>query len=119
MEHTIQMRTGVDYNHCPIRQVLSKFTDKWSILILDTLNLNAGISLRYNEIKKQIPDCSQKMLSQTLRHLEEANLIIRTAYPEVPPRVEYCLSNLGKSLMPHLTALTKWAIDNFEKVVRQ
>lgn len=119
MENTFLMSQEVYGGDCPIRQVLSKFTDKWSMLILVTLNQKVETTLRYNELKKLIPDCSQKMLSQTLRHLEEAHLIVRTAYPEVPPRVEYCLSNLGKSLMPHLTALTQWAIDNFEKVVRQ
>lgn len=118
MNSSVQAIEMAAIENCPIRQVVSKFTDKWSMLVLTILNDHPESSLRYSEIRKQMPDCSQKMLSQTLRNLESAHLVIRTAYPEVPPRVEYHLSDLGRSLMPHILALTTWAIDNFARVVQ-
>ncbi len=105
------------YDACPIRQVVSKFGDKWSMLILSTLDQSQSGVMRYTEIQRQMTDCSQKMLSQTLRNLEAAHLVSRKAYPEVPPRVEYSLTDLGRSLMPSLNSLIQWALANFEKVV--
>ena len=61
-------------------------------------------------------DCSQKMLSQTLKRLEQIGLIARTIYPEVPPRVEYNMTNRGESLMPHISALIGWAVEHFEEI---
>ncbi|MEG2946888.1 MAG: helix-turn-helix domain-containing protein, partial [Bacteroidales bacterium] len=83
---------------CPIRDILSKIGDKWSVLVLLLLEQNEV--LRFSEIARQIPDVSQKMLTVTLRSLEALNLVERKIYPEVPPRVEYSLSPLGKSLLP-------------------
>lgn len=106
------------YDSCPIRQVVSRFSDKWSMLILSTLDQKEDGVMRYSEIKKHMGDCSQKMLSQTLRNLEASHLISRKAYPEVPPRVEYALTDLGRSLMPCLNSLISWAINNFSRVVK-
>ena len=105
------------YDKCPIRQVVSKFSDKWSMLVLTTLDQSEHGAMRYTEIQRQMADCSQKMLSQTLRNLEAAHLVSRKAYPVVPPRVEYALTDLGRSLMPSINSLIKWALPNFEKVV--
>lgn len=99
---------------CPVRNVLDRIGDKWSMLVLLLLD-EAGV-LRFNEIHKHIETISQKMLSTTLKTLEEDGLVIRKVYPEIPPRVEYQLSNRGKSLMPHLQALVIWAGDNFAKI---
>lgn len=79
---------------CPIRNVLGRFADKWSLLIL--CNLQTQGTMRYTEISKAIPDISQKMLTSTLKQLQQDNLLKRKAYAEIPPRVEYSLTELGR-----------------------
>lgn len=103
------------YPACPIRNVLSRFSDKWSLLIL--LNLQGREKMRYKELMVSVPDISQKMLSGTLKRLEEDHLISRKAYAEIPPRVEYSLTDLGKSLMPALQLMIEWAQNHFEEVI--
>lgn len=104
-----------EYLACPIRQVISQFGDKWSLLVLYTLyRKGAGKPLRYTDVKREMQDCSPKMLSATLKSLERIDLLSRQMYPEVPPRVEYCLTPRGLSLMPHLTSLIGWAKQNFD-----
>lgn len=103
------------FPNCPIRNVISHITDKWSLLVLYTLEQNE--ILRFNDLWRQIPDVSQKMLTATLRHLEDDGIIIRTVYMEVPPRVEYRLSERGISLMPHLDALISWGLQHFDEIV--
>ena len=95
---------------CPVRNVLDRIGDKWSMLVLLILN-DAGV-LRFNEMYRYIESISQKMLSTTLKTLEADGLVLRKVYPEVPPKVEYKLSERGKSLMPHLLGLTAWANEN-------
>lgn len=95
---------------CPIRDILDRIGDKWSTLIICNLSEN-GIT-RFNELHRKIPDISQKMLTTTLRTLEKDGLITRTIYPEIPPRVEYCLTETGASLIPHIRALVDWALQN-------
>jgi DNA-binding HxlR family transcriptional regulator len=102
------------YPACPIRNVLSRFSDKWSLLIL--LNLQGREKMRYKELMVSVPDISQKMLSGTLKRLEEDHLISRRAYAEIPPRVEYSLTDMGKSLMPALQLMIEWAQTHFEEV---
>ena len=99
---------------CPIRHVLDRIGDKWSMLIL--LLLEESGTLRFNEIHKYIKTISQKMLSSTLKSLEEDGLIIRTVYPQIPPKVEYELTPRGKSLIPHLRNLVTWASDNMADI---
>ena len=106
-----------EYLACPIRQVVSRFGDKWSLLVLFLLNRSETGVLRFNEIRRLMTDCSQKMLSQTLKNLEQSHLVNREVYPEVPPRVEYSLTDTGKSLMPALTALIVWGKEHFNEVV--
>ena len=111
MKENILNKNGWDINNCPVRGVLQRFGDKWSILVL--LILGEKEKLRFNELNKEIgSDISQKMLTVTLRTLEADGLVKRTVYPEVPPRVEYEITLLGKSLVPHIESLTKWAVDN-------
>ena len=106
-----------EYLACPIRNVISRFGDKWSMLVLFMLhNSETGI-LRFNEIRRLMTDCSQKMLSQTLKNLEQSHLVHREVYPEVPPRVEYSLTDTGKSLMPAIMALIEWGKEHFKEVV--
>jgi DNA-binding HxlR family transcriptional regulator len=105
-----------DYPTCPFRNIISRFGDKWSLLILYVLN-NAGGPIRFSELERNIPDISSRVLSSCLRTLEADDLVARKVYPEVPPKVEYSLTRLGTTLMPHLEALTQWAIENFDHVV--
>ena len=110
-------RTRSEYLACPIRQVVSRFGDKWSLLVLFLLNRSESGVLRFNEMRRFMTDCSQKMLSQTLRNLEHYNLVHREVYPQVPPKVEYSLTETGKSLMPVIMPLIDWAIRHFDDVV--
>ena len=106
-----------EYLACPIRQVISRFGDKWSMLVLFMLHQRDTGTLRFHEIHKLMSDCSQKMLSQTLKNLEHYNLVHREVYPQVPPKVEYSLTETGKSLMPSLLSLVDWALQHFDDVV--
>jgi DNA-binding HxlR family transcriptional regulator len=95
-----------EYLACPIRNVISRFGGKWSMLVLFMLHRSETGILRFNEIRRLMTDCSQKMLSQTLKNLEQSHLVHREVYPEVPPRVEYSLTDTGKSLMPYTVAVS-------------
>ena len=106
-----------EYLTCPIRNVLAKFGDKWSLLVLYHLYVSENGVMRFNELRRNMTDCSQKMLSQTLKNLESNHLVNRKLYPEVPPRVDYSLTDIGKSLIPSLEGLIKWAKENFNSVV--
>ena len=106
-----------EYLACPIRNVISRFGDKWSMLVLFMLHRSETGILRFNEIRRLMTDCSQKMLSQTLKNLEQSHLVHREVYPEVPPRVEYSLTETGKSLMPAIIALIEWGQAHFKEVV--
>ena len=106
-----------EYLACPIRQVISRFGDKWSLLVLFLLNRSDTGVLHFNEMRRFMTDCSQKMLSQTLKNLEQSHLVHREVFPEVPPRVEYSLTETGRSLMPALSALIEWGKEHFDEVV--
>ncbi|MGM5631145.1 helix-turn-helix domain-containing protein [Apibacter raozihei] len=105
---------NLEYPTCPVRNVLSRFSDKWSLLVLSVLSSES--KLRYGEINKKIPDISQKMLTHTLKNLEEYNLVNRKSYPEIPPKVEYSLTETGKSLLPAIQMLIDWASTHFNEV---
>ncbi|HIW10683.1 MAG TPA: helix-turn-helix transcriptional regulator [Candidatus Rikenella faecigallinarum] len=99
---------------CPIRNVLSRLSEKWPMLVLVTLQANG--KMRFNELQRAIGDISQRMLSVTLRTLVADGLVLRVAHAEIPPRVEYELTGLGDSLMPHINALIGWAQQHFSEV---
>jgi len=99
---------------CPVRNVIDRIGDKWSMLVL--LLLAEGKVLRFNEIHKYIGTISQKMLAVTLKSLESDGLVSRTVYPQIPPKVEYQLTSRGKSLLPHLQSLVSWANDNMNDI---
>lgn len=103
------------YPNCPIRNVLSRVGDKWSMLVLFTLESNDN--QRFKELQRNIPDISQKMLTSTLKMLEADGLIRREVFPEVPPRVEYSLTKKGKSLLPLIDNLLSWASENMEDII--
>ena len=93
---------------CPIRNILSRIGDKWSLLVLYTLS--GSSVMRFNDI-------SQKMLTVTLRALEEDGLVKRVIYAEVPPRVEYSLTDRAKSLLPCIDSLIAWAGENMAAIL--
>ena len=103
------------YPDCPIRNILARISDKWSILVLFTLNQSA--LMRFNTLQKNIPDISQKMLTVTLRTLEEDGFVKRKVYAEVPPRVEYSLTERAISLLPHINDLITWAKNNMDAIL--
>lgn len=103
---------------CPIRNILARISDKWSLLVIYTLHNAGNTSMRFKELQRAIPDISQKMLTVTLRTLAEDGLVTRTVFPEVPPRVEYALTVRGQSLLPHIDALLDWAKENMEAILR-
>lgn len=101
---------------CPIRNILSRVGDKWSLLVLYTLQQNE--TLRFKQLQRELPDISQKSLTQTLRILEEDGFIHRQVYAEVPPRVEYSLTPRALSFLPLVGNMIKWAKENMEDIMR-
>lgn len=99
-----------DIAGCPVREVLDRVGDKWSILVITILG-ECG-TLRFNELNTVIGTISQKMLTVTLKTLEADGLISRKVYPQVPPRVDYTLTERGSSLLPAMTQLIDWALLN-------
>lgn len=102
---------------CPIRNVLARIGDRWSLLVLFTLQ-SGDKPMRFRDLRKAIPDVSQKMLTATLRELEADDLVTRTVYPEIPPRVEYALTERAESLLPLLNQLIDWSLDNFNAIIK-
>src|SRR5881397_2601904 len=94
-----------------ISTLLSRIGDKWTVLVVTTL---AGGSKRFNELRREIPTVSQRMLTLTLRNLERDGLVSRTVTPTIPPRVDYALTELGRSLLKPLDALAEWAVANVQ-----
>lgn len=103
---------------CPVRNVLARLCDKWALLVLYLLARAERGRLRFTELKQAMPDISQKMLATTLRTLEEDGYISRTLFAEVPPRVEYALTERAGTLRPILEELLAWAVENMEAVMQ-
>jgi DNA-binding HxlR family transcriptional regulator len=98
---------------CPTRRILDRIGDRWTVLIVGVL---ADGDARFSELRRRIEGVSQKMLTQTLRGLERDGLVRRTVYPEVPVRVEYALTDAGRTLQGPLRALQEWAIEHLTDV---
>ena len=92
-----------------IRRILDRIGDKWTLLVVATLD---GERLRFTELQRRIPGISQRMLSLTVRHLERDGLVLRTVHAEVPPRVEYELTDTGRTLIAPAVALAEWAVEH-------
>lgn len=114
MKRKIEKNSMVEI--CPIRNVVARFGNKWSLLIVLVLSENG--KTRFNQLNKLIPDISTKVLSGTLQTLEADGLVIRTVFPEVPIRVEYELSETGFSLVPIIRNLTDWAMQNMKSIMK-
>ncbi|CCY03436.1 transcriptional regulator HxlR family [Prevotella sp. CAG:924] len=118
---TKYLKTNIDtcsavYPNCPIRNILARVSDKWSMLVLHALSQKSP--MRFTELRNAIGDATPKMLSASLKTLEEDGIVCRTAYPEIPPRVEYTLTSRGTEMLEAMQPLTDWAIRNMEAILR-
>ena len=104
------------FPECPIRNILARIGGKWTLAVLYTLG-ESQEPMRFRDIEQKNPDCSQKMLTQTLRGLEADGLVSRKVYAEMPPRVEYALTDRGRSFLPVLRHLLDWAYNNLHEIV--
>jgi DNA-binding HxlR family transcriptional regulator len=102
-----------DLGNCPVRQVLDKVGDKWSTLFVMVLGERPH---RFGELRRAVPDISQRMLTQTLRELQRDGLVSRKVFPTTPPGVEYSLTPLGRSLLEPLSHLVNWADANHAEI---
>jgi DNA-binding HxlR family transcriptional regulator len=105
-----------DVEKCPVRTVLDRLGDKWSVLVI--LLLGDKGTLRFSHIQKEIGDVSQKMLTITLKTLEADGIVNRQVFAEVPLRVEYRLTERGKTLLPHIQQLSAWAQQNIRHILK-
>jgi DNA-binding HxlR family transcriptional regulator len=108
---------GNDHRHefCPVRDIMDRFGDKWSLFVI--LHLGYSGITRFNELKNKIGGISQRMLTVTLRSLERDGLLVRRIYAEVPPRVEYELTDLGHGLLQKIFELAQWAAENMDQII--
>lgn len=109
----LEMPEDLDFNNCPVRDVMSQIGGKWAPLLLISLSERP---YRFSELRRSVPDISQRMLTQTLRDLERDGFVARTVYPTKPPSVEYALTSLGRSLLVPLRDVITWASCNHEAV---
>ena len=107
------MLTKEELPACPVATTVQLIGSKWKLLILRNLLARPW---RFNELKKNLEGISQKVLTDSLRSLEEDGIVTRTVYPEVPPRVEYSLTALGRSIDPYLRALGEWGMQAYEAI---
>ena len=110
-----QRRVFHNTEDCPIRNVVAQIGDKWSMLILFALVEGAD---RFNSLKSRVVGISQRMLTQTLRDLEREGYVTRTVYPEVPVKVEYELTKMGRGLVKPLYQLVSWAETHHDEIKR-
>lgn len=113
MKHPI---TDPIFTDCPIRNVLAHICSKWSLLVIYVMHNNAPI--RFNALNRAIPDISQKVLTSTLRSLERDGFITRQVYAEVPPRVEYTLTDRARSFIPVVDEMLMWAESNMAGILK-
>ncbi len=97
----------------PAQTIIGHLSNKWNVLVIRRLSRK---TMRYSELRRDIGDISQKMLTQTLRHLERIGLVERKVYPVIPPKVEYSLTELGSSCVVAVDGLCNWAIENIDQV---
>lgn len=114
--HSVFAGTCTQKKLCPVKDIMSSYGDKWSMYAV--LRLGQHGTLRFNEMREGISGISQRMLTVTLRSLEADGIVMRTIYPEIPPRVEYRLTELGESLLRQLLHLAAWAEDNVAQIVK-
>jgi DNA-binding HxlR family transcriptional regulator len=107
---------GPRFRPCAPNSVLARLGDKWTILVMSHLAVASGHRLRFSALKSGIEGITQRMLTLTLRNLERDGLLVRHYFPEVPPRVEYELTEMGASMLPALEGFTSWIRDNWPSI---
>lgn len=107
---------NLDPKYCPIRHLLDRLGDKWSLLVIDTLAHAGKKPSRFSELKRGVHGISQRMLTETLRNLERDGLVTRDVFPQVPPRVEYALTERGRGLLKPVRALIDWVGVNWPDI---
>ncbi|WNJ18942.1 helix-turn-helix domain-containing protein [Pontibacter sp. G13] len=103
-----------DERFCPVRDFFGRVGDKWSLLV--TFHLGAEDRLRFNELRRRVDGISQRMLTVTLRSLERDGLVKRDVFPEVPPRVEYSLTKMGREFLVQIKGILSWAHDSVDEI---
>lgn len=109
------MSKKLDYEYCKAAPVLEWFGNKWMLVVLMKIAENEPV--RFNELYRNIPSVSEKVLSQVLRQLTADGIVRRELFPDVPPRTEYSVTALGKTLLPHVEVLIKWGQENFDQII--
>ncbi len=109
------MAKKFDYEYCKAAPMLEWLGNKWALVVLVKIAENEPV--RFNELYRNIPSVSEKVLSQVLKQLTVDGIIRRELFPDVPPRVEYTVTDLGKTLLPHVEALIRWGQENFEQIM--
>lgn len=109
------MAKKLDYDYCRAAPMLEWIGNKWTLVVL--MKVSESGPIRFNELYRNIPSVSEKVLSQVLRQLTADGIIRRELFPDVPPRTEYSLTPLGQTLLPHVEALISWGRDNFDTIM--
>ena len=109
------MAKKLDYEYCKAAPMLEWFGNKWALIVLMKISENEPV--RFNELYRNIPSVSEKVLSQVLRQLTVDGIIRRELFADVPPRTEYSVTDLGKTLLPHVEALINWGRENFDQIM--
>lgn len=105
----------MDYDYCRAAPMLEWIGNKWTLVVF--MKISESGPIRFNELYRNIPSVSEKVLSQVLRQLTADGIIRRELFPDVPPRTEYSLTPLGQTLLPHVEALISWGRDNFDAIM--
>lgn len=105
-----------DHKYCPVQDLLSRLGDKWSMLVIVTLASADNNCLRFSELQRGVNGISQRMLSATLRNFERDGIVSRHLYPEVPPRVEYKLTERGKDFLVPVKSLVDWMVSEWPNI---
>ncbi len=109
------MAKKLDYEYCKAAPMLEWLGNKWALVVL--VKISESGPVRFNELYRNIPSVSEKVLSQVLRQLTADCIIRRELFPDVPPRTEYSVTEFGKTLLPHVEALLNWGRENFERIM--
>lgn len=109
------MAKKLDYEYCKAAPMLEWLGNKWALVVLMKISENEPV--RFNELYRNIPSVSEKVLSQVLRQLATDGLISRELFPDVPPRTEYSVTDFGRTLLPHVESLLEWGRENFDRIM--
>lgn len=109
------MAKKLDYEYCKAAPMLEWIGNKWALVVL--MKISENEPMRFNELYRTIPSVSEKVLSQVLKQLTNDGIISRRLFPDVPPHVEYTISDFGKTLLPHVEALIHWGQTNFDQIM--